>query len=486
MQWSELLCEKKLKDSREATTSNDNRSIFDKDYHRIISSSSFRRLQDKAQVFPLEKYDFVRTRLTHSMEVASVARSLGNGLISFIYEREECQNIKYIPIILECSGLLHDMGNPPFGHFGEDSIRDWFKENLKNIYYSTKEKRYSFNKNEEDTNLINILSEQQVADLINFEGNAQSLRIVTKLAYVIDETGMNLSYPLLNTIIKYPIPSNKIDDEILKSHKMGYFTSESEIFEEIVDSTKTKKGDSISRHPLTFLLEAADDITYRTDDLEDAFNKKKLRVADILDILGQKKYEKDTFCINIKNRIEDYRKEAKVHKYKNIDMYIIQRLKIYIQGNLINFVQDTFKMHYNDIMNGVLNQELLELSDGRLAINMLKECAQKYIFNSKEILINEVKGHKVIKGILDELVIELLNNNNFNDCKTFTQKLYQLISENYRLVYENSIENLKMDSSNENMADKVIYYKLLLITDFVCGMTDSYAYEFYQNLQSIE
>jgi deoxyguanosinetriphosphate triphosphohydrolase, putative len=486
MQWSELLCEKKVKESREIATSNDNRSIFEKDYHRIISSSSFRRLQDKAQVFPLEKYDFVRTRLTHSMEVASVARSLGNGLIPFIGGKDDCDNVKYIPIILECSGLLHDMGNPPFGHFGEDAIRDWFKDNLKKIYYDKKEERFSFEKNVECINLLDILSEQQAADFNNFEGNAQSLRIVTKLAYVIDENGMNLSYPLLNTIIKYPVPSHKINENILTAHKMGYFTSESNIFEEIVSSTMTKVGSEIRRHPLTFLLEAADDITYRTDDLEDAFNKKKLRVSDILDILEQNKYKGDVFCQSIKNRIEDYRTKARELCYKNIEMYIIQRLKIYIQGNLINYVQDTFKRYYDDIMEGTLNNELLELSEGRLAVEMLKECAKKYIFNSKEILLNEVKGHKVVKGILDELIIELLNNNNLNDCKTFSQKLYQLISDNYRLIYENSVKELSLNANKElNLKDK-IYYKLLLIADFVCGMTDSYAYEFYQNLQSIE
>lgn len=484
MQWNELLCESKIKESREVATSNDNRSLFEKDYHRIISSASFRRLQDKAQVFPLEKYDFVRTRLTHSIEVASVARSLGSGLVSYITSKDDCSNVKYIPIILECSGLLHDMGNPPFGHFGEAAIRDWFKNNLSNIYYDRKEKKYTFTLNQDCISLMGILSKQQIEDFKNFEGNAQSLRIVTKLAYVIDENGMNLSYPLLNTIIKYPVPSISINKDILASHKMGYFTSEISIFEEIVNTTKTKAGRSVFRHPLTFLLEAADDITYRTDDLEDAFNKKKLRVSDILEILNQNEYTEDEFCLNIKRRIDDYRIEARKLSYKNIDMYIIQRLKIYIQGNLINYVQDAFKENYDEIMEGELESELLELSKGKLAVKMLEECAKRYIFINNEIIMNEVKGHKVIHGILDELVIALLNNNDFIGCKTYTQKLYQLISDNFRLVFENNIKSFDINSS-ANLRDSV-YYKLLLITDFVCGMTDSYAYEFYQNIQSIE
>jgi dGTPase len=485
MQWDKLLCERKLMDSREVATSNDNRCIFEKDYHRIISSSSFRRLQDKAQVFPLEKYDFVRTRLTHSMEVASVAKSLGNGLTTFIQSKDDCVNIRYIPTILECSGLLHDMGNPPFGHFGEEAIRDWFKDNLSKIFFHKKDKNFSQNLGKDGVSILGIMSRQQVDDFINFEGNAQSLRIVSKLAYIIDENGMNLSYPLLNTIIKYPVPSNKINKDSLASHKIGYFFSEIAIFTEIVSSTMTNNGDKTCRHPLTFLLEAADDITYRTDDLEDAFNKKKLRVADIIEILEQDKYKEDAFCLNIKVRIENYREKAKELNYKNIEMYIIQRLKIYIQGNLINFVQETFKKYYDDIMSGDLNYELLEMSDGKMAIEMLKECAKKFIFNSKEILINEVKGHKVIKGILDELVIALLNNNDLIGCKSYTQKLYQLISDNYRLVYENNINGLDQEKDPAAFFANSVYYKLLLVTDFISGMTDSYAYEYYQNLQSM-
>ena len=485
MEWSKLLCEKKAIGSRETSTSNDKRSVFEKDYHRIISSSSLRRLQDKAQVFPLEKYDFVRTRLTHSIEVASVAKSLGNGLVEFISSQDECANIKYIPVILECSGLMHDMGNPPFGHFGEDAIRDWFKENLDKIYYYTKSNSFSYVKKQGNDSIGKLLNDQQRNDFINFEGNAQSLRIATKLAYVIDENGMNLSYPLLNTIIKYPVPSSCINKKYLSAHKMGYFTSETNLFKDIVYATNTINDDNIYRHPLTFLLEAADDITYRTDDLEDAFNKKKLRVIDIIEILKQKKYSKDPFCKGILKRIEDYRICANEHNYKNTDMYIIQRLKIYIQGNLINYAQDTFMKYYADIMNGKLNKELLEVSEGKKAVEMLKECASRFIFNSNEVLINEIKGHRVIKGIMDELIIALLNNNNYSECKTYLQKLYQLISDNYRLVFEKNIQDLKVQSSSERCINDIIYYKLLLITDFVCGMTDSYAYEFYQNLQSI-
>ena len=262
MNWNQLLCEERQRTHSTSNTS-DNRNEFQKDYHRIICSASFRRLQDKTQVFPLDKSDFVRTRLTHSLEVSSFAKSLGQMAFQYLINSERYDDInsaikENCCSILECAGLLHDIGNPPFGHFGEESIRNWFKENIGKLKYNEK-------------TVKDYLDEQMVTDLLNFEGNAQALRLLTKLHFLVDENGMNLTYALLNTLIKYPVSSTEIDkkSEDIKYHKMGYYFAEKDLFEKITNST----GAVGCRYPLTFLLEAADDIAYKTADIEDAVKK---------------------------------------------------------------------------------------------------------------------------------------------------------------------------------------------------------------------
>ena len=262
LNWESLLSPRRFRKS-ESKQTGDNRNEFEKDYHRIVTSASFRRLQDKTQVFPLDQSDFVRTRLTHSIEVSSLAKSLGQMVSQEIYFRRLdpalTQRLVYeMSDLLLCAGLIHDIGNPPYGHYGETTIRDWFVRRLPQLMYLGQP-------------LDQLLTDQMKADLFNFEGNAQALRLLTKLHFLKDDYGMNLTIPLLNTIMKYPVSSLDVkpDHENVQFHKMGYFLAESDIFASIVDVTGTEN----CRHPLTFLLEAADDIAYRTADLEDAYKK---------------------------------------------------------------------------------------------------------------------------------------------------------------------------------------------------------------------
>lgn len=262
MEWKNLLCEKRQSSSK-VNNKTDLRNEFQKDYHRIICSASFRRLQDKTQVFPLDNSDFVRTRLTHSLEVASFAKSLGQTAFQYLIDNNRDEELtpeikEKVCSILECAGLLHDIGNPPFGHFGEDSIRNWFRNNLSEIEFK-------------GTSVENNLNEQMKNDLYHFEGNAQALRLLTKLHYLVDENGMHLTYALLNTLIKYPVSSCEINKKSgnIKDKKMGYYFAEQELFEDITEST----GAINCRYPLTYLLEAADDIAYHTADIEDAVKK---------------------------------------------------------------------------------------------------------------------------------------------------------------------------------------------------------------------
>ena len=289
MNWNQLLSTKR---NREYSSGNshsaDLRCEFEKVYHRIIGSASFRRLQDKTQVFPLDKSDFIRTRLTHSLEVSSFGKSLGQNIGEYIlaYKKDEDFIPQYkedICNILQCAGLLHDIGNPPFGHFGECVIRDWFKKNLGAIHFKGK-------------SVESILSPQMKEDFYNFEGNAQAFRLITKLHYLVDENGMNLTYALLNTIVKYPVPSTKIDKTTgnIKDKKMGYYYADQKLYEAVAKATGTEG----KRHPLTYILEAADDIAYKTADIEDAFVKGFISYHKLRQELGilQAKNLEDSFA----------------------------------------------------------------------------------------------------------------------------------------------------------------------------------------------
>ncbi|MGL5352497.1 MAG: dGTP triphosphohydrolase, partial [Clostridium sp.] len=268
LKWDMILSKKRIKDYKGSKKSSDIRDEFENDYDRILFSASFRRLQDKAQVFPLEKLDFVRTRLTHSLEVSSIAKSLGRSIGNRLMEKTisekdkvTVENVDDMCNILSCAGLIHDLGNPPFGHFGETAIREWFENNLE----KNKDGTYTFKYN----NYEFILEKQEACDLLNFEGNAQGLRILTKLHFVIDRYGMNLTMGVLSSIIKYPISSLEINNENVYSKKLGFYKAEEKAFREIVEAT----GVYNCRNPLVYILEAADDIAYLLGDLEDAFNK---------------------------------------------------------------------------------------------------------------------------------------------------------------------------------------------------------------------
>ena len=273
MEWDTLLSAKRMRGGvwNRRNGSTDLRSEFEKDYHRIIGSASFRRLQDKTQVFPLDKSDFIRTRLTHSLEVSSLGKSLGQNIGENILTTNKDPGFtapmkEDICNILQCAGLIHDIGNPPFGHFGENAIREWFIRNLPDLT--------CFGRSVEE-----MLTPQMREDFYHFEGNAQALRLVTKLHYLVDEHGMNLTYALLNTIVKYPVPSTGIDPATgnIKDKKMGYYYADQAVFEEISKET----GAGTSRHPLTYILEAADDLAYKTADIEDAYVKGFITFYDL-------------------------------------------------------------------------------------------------------------------------------------------------------------------------------------------------------------
>ena len=256
MNWPDLLNHSRR---RQTTSPADPRIEFERDFDRSVFSTPVKRLQDKAQVFPLEEHDAVRTRLTHSLEVSSVARGLAARGAKWLLEQGEISPgmDRSIEAIAATCGLIHDLGNPPFGHAGEDAIRAWFR------------------RPEREKCLRTLLEgEQQIQDFLKFEGNAQSLRLVATLQILADYNGLNLTFGTLSALRKYVAKSDEADKTATNRacRKPGYFASEEDIVEQIRDAT----GTGNARHPICFLVEAADDIVYLAADVEDAIKKSVL------------------------------------------------------------------------------------------------------------------------------------------------------------------------------------------------------------------
>lgn len=476
MEWDMLLCEQRQ--TRSVKRDNDERNEFQRDYHRIVGSASFRRLQDKTQVFPLDKSDFIRTRLTHSIEVSSFAKSLGQTC--FLWLKRNRPDSAFLPgdeqmvkigDILECAGLIHDIGNPPFGHFGETSLRNWFKNNLDRLIYCGQP-------------VSSVLSRQMRDDLLNFEGNAQALRLLTKLHYLVDDKGMHLTYALLNTIIKYPVDScgiNKGSGDI-KTKKMGYYYAERGTFAEITAAT----GAADDRYPLVYLLEAADDIAYSTADIEDAVKKHFISFEILCEELESEKYRQMLSGSNEKNiydkavrQLREKYENAKVRGISDPKMNAVQNWVIYVQGVLISSARDAFTAHYDEIMNGSFRSELLSSAESgaRVLLAALKGIAGKYVFQSPHITKMEISANTIINFLLDSFIPAAIKYDSEETLSAVDERLIHIISRNYLMAYHSFSEGC---SEQEKL-----YLRLLLVTDYICGMTDSYAKGLYQQLNGI-
>lgn len=488
MEWDQLLSSVRLGGKITNNFNNQNYPIseFEMDYQRIITSASFRRLQDKTQVFPLDKSDFVRTRLTHSIEVSSLAKQLGAMITQNIarFKAKDPHIITneqavQIADILMCAGLLHDIGNPPFGHFGEIIIRDWFNSKL-----NTKD----FYKNK---TIEELLTDRMKKDLLVFEGNAQALRILTKLHNMGDDFGMNLTAAVLNTLVKYPTDSLNIDEknENIKNHKLGYYLSEEELLKQIATHTGTVQEDgSYCRHPLTFILEAADDIAYSTADLEDAYKKDMFSINELIEFFNKEldnnikitedQKSKSTILIN---QLIDFRKES--GEGSNAEMVAFQKWIIYARDWLLYSAAYGFTTNYSSIMEGTYKDDVFEHTFHKASLKILKKAMVKFVYSAPDILKLELAAQTIITSLLDKFIPSVIYYQETEDvnCKEFNQtkadkKLTELVSDNYKEGYVKD----KTDDDGFNL-----YIRLLLITDYICGMTDSYAKNLYKELNGI-
>lgn len=455
MKWNNLLSEKRERISQ--TTPLPFRNTFDMDYERIICSSSVRRLQDKAQVFPLQENDFTRTRLTHSIEVSSIGRSIGKRVGHALVEQGKMgsKEADALSSLLAVSGLVHDLGNPPFGHYGEAIIREFIKKKFAS---------YS--------------NEPWVKDFIFFDGNAQTIRILSRLQCLGDRYGMNFSFGTLGALLKYPWASDHPFAD--KEMKIGFFQTEAALIKQVLLATGMKQGDGpIMRNPVTYLLEAADDISYRFADLEDAAKKGYLPWEEVKKTLF--KVAQDSKPLEIlKSKLNAFSKNNKrsgIH-YQELVQNEAMMLRVLCQGICIEQIEKEFFDNYNSIMAGEYDKkELLDCLPLKNFIYTVKDIAQKNIYNNTEVISLELVGKTVLTSLLEKFVSAVLDTSGYLDTRTESGKLYHLISNNFKHIQF-------IDANNKYQKNKKLteQQKIQLVIDFVSGMTDSYALKLHKIL----
>lgn len=438
MEWIALLSSQR---SAQRTTSQAaTRSAFEQDYDRIIFSHPFRRLQDKTQVHPLPEHDFVHTRLTHSLEVSSVGRSLGKKAGEVIVERwpdlaKDFSSFDFGAVTAAAS-LAHDLGNPPFGHAGEDALSDFF------LHHATGERYKS------------LVSDAQWEDLTHFEGNAQGFRILSRNHY-----GLRLTYATLGAFTKYPCPALLPGrDKSRKSQKkFGYFQTEAESFKTIATELQLAPAGPAAwcRHPLAFLVEAADDICYSIIDLEDGCRLGLVSFNDIVELLAP--------ILGDKLNREKLSRESSL----NEKLGVLRALTI---GELIDATAGVFVDNEQKILSGQFDSALTDLSVHKQALKTIAKVSVEKIYRTQSVVAIEASGHEVLPGLMDEFVrtaahlVEEKHSRKYNN-------LSLLLPEELRL----EIQQCKSDP----------YAVLRLVVDFVSGLTDRHALSLYRKIKGI-
>jgi len=445
MNWNSLLNSQRLGDSRENYDSFNHRSAFQRDFDRIVFSSAFRRMQDKTQVFPVPENDFVHNRLTHSLEVAMVGRSLGNLAGEFVLNKEpelkQKHSMNMFGDVVAAAALAHDLGNPPFGHSGEGAIGDFFSKN-------------SFIKEQFD------LSNEQWQDFIKYEGNAHGFRLLTNHHPDEINHGMHLTYATLATFAKYPRPSLVNNSDLISpdkkrtsSKKFSFNTSEDKLFEDVAEAVgliKLSNDKKVwTRHPLAFLVEAADNICYRIIDLEDGYKLSYLSLQQMEDLL-------------IPMLMRSFDAQVALEKY--IAINDAGEKVGYLRAKAINVLvyeaKLVFEDNYESIMTGEFDAELTDLIRSADLLEGEIKKSNIYLYNRKPVVEIELAGYQVIYGLLQQFMQIHLNPNHI-----LSKKLKTILPEQFH--YSESDSN---------------YCKLMRIVDFIARMTDGYALSLYRRL----
>lgn len=454
MKWNTLFSERRLGEAKSGVSISNDRSNFEKDYDRVVFSSAFRRLQDKTQVIPLPESDFVHTRLTHSLEVSCVGRSLGKIVGKEIIGRSKLEKIISVSdfgAIIATACLSHDIGNPPFGHSGESAISNYFRNGRGSQYEK----------------LIN--DKDKWPDLINFEGNANGFKMLTSSRKSVGG-GIKLTYTTLASFVKYPTKSFKNDEEKQKYKnnisfkKYGYFQSDKDIFFDIFDELEINKISNYyySRHPIAFLVEASDDICYRIMDFEDG-----IRIGLIPFETGEnllKGIVSSDFDEGKYNTIRDKREKIGYLRAKAIN-------------KLINECSEIFLGKEEEILSGKFDEPLIDNIDSKNILYNIEKISIENVYKSKNVIQIEIAGFKVVGGLLD-MFIEAVNDlNEYKDRKKLGKN---------KPLSASLIELLPEQFLPDGKPSEDLYERILQICEFVAGMTDTYAVMLYKRLQGIE
>lgn len=515
MNWKEITSRQTIS----ASSATSRLATFLDELNNVISLSAFRRLQDKAQVFPLKTGDFVRTRLTHSIEVMSTAEEIGEGIAEKLKEktlkkfintmstaknkqetikivgdyRDEVETIESIPKILKPASILHDMGNPPFGHIGEEIISNWFKTNLKTFYVDFKKQTLTSILRESEIidfelkkdkykKVTEVLTSKQRVDLENFEGNAQLFRIMLKL----NNYNKEFSAAVLGACMKYTCssanrPSAKKVSKVWEK-KIGYFLSEEECALKVF-SILNSNGD---RSPLAFLLEASDDISYLLSDIEDAIKKGLISFdSDIFEKI--KKVSRNAKSINILNAFNELEKK---HLKSISEAEQISAFKRIYRSHLIIDAINTFINNENSILSGSFYYELLEKGEFASIVDYFRKLLKNKVYHSKIIAIEKAKVHKILNALLDSFVpaafYVLKTNSDKGESKN--QMICELFSEDYKKTCKSELAKIYSDISlsKSEKRSKMFYTVFRLAVDEVSGMTDYYALHMYEIINAIK
>lgn len=437
MDWKRLISAKRLGMEGIESVHKDDRSAFLRDYDRLIFSAPFRRLQNKTQVFPLPGSVFVHNRLTHSLEVACVGRSLGNNVSrALIKKRPELAdtNIQEIGNIVSAACLAHDMGNPPFGHSGEKAISAYFTEGKGQCL----KEQFSDNP-------------VQWTDIINFEGNANAFRLLAHQFIGRRKGGFAMTYSTLASIVKYPYSSYLANGK----NKFGFFDSEAPIFAKIADELGiirlSESGQPLKyvRYPLVWLVEAADDICYLLMDLEDAHKLKILSTEKTIGLMMDfLKPEEQAHAHNIIDMVSDVNEQ-------------VSYLRSKLVGLLVEECTNVFMQNEQAILDGTFSGSLIKhISDiPQQAYKRCAELSREKIYRSRDVLEVELAGFRIISTLLD-LMVEAVQNPE----REYSKLLINRVSSQY------------------DINAKDIYNRILAVLDYISGMTDVYALDIYRKI----
>ncbi|MES9990952.1 MAG: deoxyguanosinetriphosphate triphosphohydrolase [Candidatus Thiodiazotropha sp.] len=447
MNWSQLLSHKRL-GSPESSTGSSTRTDFQRDLDRIVFSSAFRRMQDKTQIFPLSKIDYVRTRLTHSLESSSVGRSLGTLVGEQIIARHRLEENQASDFgdICAAACLAHDIGNPPFGHSGEDAIRHW----AENGAYGKQR--------------VAVLQDSQREDFLNFEGNSQGFRVLTRLQNRDNPGGLQLTCATLAAFTKYPRESYIGNGRFqgVSAKKPGFTAEDQKLFTEVAQTVGLMRRDPVLaiwyRHPLAFLVEAADDICYRVIDIEDGFRLGHLSFQQAMELFLAVLPDSPTRLARLDGITGEKEK--------------IEFLRAKVINQAISEILSCFLDYEEEILAGRFDQPLMSQIPHRAEMDRLIEVAHEKIYIAPEVIEIETAGFQVISELLERFIPIV------DDVAAHGERAKPRSQMMIRLIPEQFLGLQSMPVQDD-------YTRLLRLTDFVSGMTDSYAVSLYKKVTGI-